>query len=255
MVKEDLIGGKNGKKKYSNLLRCHQQEEMKMDTKKLIPAAHENAVEKGFYECRECKREKIFPQCDHPGCYHHESHPCEGCGRIGGKCPTCQGTGKHRDVGGLLMLIVTEIEEAVEAHRNGRFVTGVYTLKNLFTDKLSIQESISVFEDKFKDTFEDEIADTFIRLFDLCGYIKADLYYTNILEECEKSKTIPGQLYAIFRQLPSQSQSDEHVKRVLPHFYSVLIDFCKHHEINIEAHIHAKMAYNKTRPKKHGKRY
>lgn len=23
--------------------------------------------------------------CDHPGCLIHISHPCEGCGRIGGK--------------------------------------------------------------------------------------------------------------------------------------------------------------------------
>jgi len=23
--------------------------------------------------------------CDHPGCLHHISHPCEGCGRIGGQ--------------------------------------------------------------------------------------------------------------------------------------------------------------------------
>jgi len=23
--------------------------------------------------------------CGHPGCLHHISHPCEGCGRIGGK--------------------------------------------------------------------------------------------------------------------------------------------------------------------------
>ena len=22
--------------------------------------------------------------CDHPGCLHHISHPCEGCGRVGG---------------------------------------------------------------------------------------------------------------------------------------------------------------------------
>ena len=22
--------------------------------------------------------------CGHPGCLHHISHPCEGCGRIGG---------------------------------------------------------------------------------------------------------------------------------------------------------------------------
>ena len=26
--------------------------------------------------------------CDHPGCLHHVSHPCEGCGRIAGRKPT-----------------------------------------------------------------------------------------------------------------------------------------------------------------------
>lgn len=23
--------------------------------------------------------------CGHPGCLHHTTHPCEGCGRIGGR--------------------------------------------------------------------------------------------------------------------------------------------------------------------------
>lgn len=26
--------------------------------------------------------------CAHPGCLHHFSHPCEGCGRIAGRAPT-----------------------------------------------------------------------------------------------------------------------------------------------------------------------
>lgn len=25
--------------------------------------------------------------CNHPGCFNHITHPCEGCGRIGGKYP------------------------------------------------------------------------------------------------------------------------------------------------------------------------
>jgi hypothetical protein len=25
--------------------------------------------------------------CHHPGCLRHISHPCEGCGRIGGRYP------------------------------------------------------------------------------------------------------------------------------------------------------------------------
>jgi len=28
-----------------------------------------------------------LPPCDHPGCYSHVSHPCEGCGRIAGRLP------------------------------------------------------------------------------------------------------------------------------------------------------------------------
>jgi len=26
--------------------------------------------------------------CAHPGCLHHRSHPCDGCGRIAGRSPS-----------------------------------------------------------------------------------------------------------------------------------------------------------------------
>lgn len=31
---------------------------------------------------------KEFEPCDHPGCLNHVTHPCEGCGRIGGRFMT-----------------------------------------------------------------------------------------------------------------------------------------------------------------------
>jgi hypothetical protein len=39
---------------------------------------------------RECGRDKQVEipdgmPCKHPGCLNHITHPCEGCGRIGGK--------------------------------------------------------------------------------------------------------------------------------------------------------------------------
>lgn len=58
---------------------------------------------------------------------------------------------KERNVGEMLMLIVSELGEAIEAHRTQNFGIGR------------------------KDTFEDEIADTAIRLFDLCGGLGIDL--------------------------------------------------------------------------------
>lgn len=56
-----------------------------------------------------------------------------------------------RNVGEMLMLIVSELGEAIEAHRSG---------------KMGLEE---------KDTFEDEIADTMIRIFDMCGGLGIDL--------------------------------------------------------------------------------
>ena len=58
---------------------------------------------------------------------------------------------KERNVGEMLMLIVSELGEAIEAHRTNNFGIGT------------------------KDTFEDELADTAIRLFDLCGGLNIDL--------------------------------------------------------------------------------
>jgi len=98
---------------------------------------------------------------------------------------------QERNVGELLMLIVSELGEALEAHR-----------KDKFSDLLALQScgfnnETMAFEEFVKDGFEDEIADTFIRLADMCGYLNID----------------------------------------------------------IEAYINAKMAYNATREKLHGKRY
>ncbi len=42
-----------------------------------------------LYLCSECSKNiknlKNLESCKHPGCLRHISHPCEKCGRIGGK--------------------------------------------------------------------------------------------------------------------------------------------------------------------------
>ena len=53
---------------------------------------------------------------------------------------------KERNIGEILMLCVTELSEAMEAYRCGD-----------------------------EDNFNEEIADTFIRLFDLCGGLEIDI--------------------------------------------------------------------------------
>ena len=68
---------------------------------------------------------------------------------------------EKRNIGEALMLIVTELAEAMEAHR--------------------VQDD---------DNFREEIADAFIRLFDLCGGLKIDIQ-KEIEKKSEKNKNRP----------------------------------------------------------------
>jgi NTP pyrophosphatase (non-canonical NTP hydrolase) len=75
-------------------------------------------------------------------------------------------------VGQLLMLIVSEASEALEADR-GRGNTLDRKAFELETAKG--EEFKDAFQKYVKDTFEDEIADTIIRLLDLCGAKDIDI--------------------------------------------------------------------------------
>jgi NTP pyrophosphatase (non-canonical NTP hydrolase) len=92
-----------------------------------------------------------------------------------------------RNVGELLMLVTSELGEAMEAHRKGLFCK-VADFE---------EENVEHFAEFGKDTFEDEMADSLIRILDMCAGLGID----------------------------------------------------------IEKHVNAKLAYNKTRPIRHGKKY
>lgn len=72
-------------------------------------------------------------------------------------------------VGVLLMLVVSELGEAMEAHRKGRFTDLCEP------DLKEVPPTITDFEVRIKDTFEDEIADAVIRLLDLSAFLGIDL--------------------------------------------------------------------------------
>lgn len=78
-----------------------------------------------------------------------------------------------RETGTLLMLCVSELAEAMEADRKSRYADlEAYRSCTMADDILSEDFDIyleSSFEKLIKDTFEDELADTIIRILDLCG--------------------------------------------------------------------------------------
>ena len=78
-------------------------------------------------------------------------------------------TGKE-NIGQTLMLIVTELAEALEAHRKGKSANVLAFYEN--KEGLSFKDN---FEKHIKDTFEDEMADALIRIHDLAGAKEIDL--------------------------------------------------------------------------------
>jgi NTP pyrophosphatase (non-canonical NTP hydrolase) len=94
----------------------------------------------------------------------------------------------ERNVGELLMLVTSELGEAMEAHRKGNFTPDLLKGSN-HTQK--------AFKENIKDTFEDEIADAVIRLLDLSAGLGIDLEW-HIRSKVEYNETRPklhGKLY------------------------------------------------------------
>ena len=90
----------------------------------------------------------------------------------------------ERETGTLLMLCVSELSEALEADRKGRncklkgfeldYERHVDSMKN-GNRAWAADPFVGAFENQVKDTFEDELADTVIRILDLCGARGIDL--------------------------------------------------------------------------------
>ena len=90
----------------------------------------------------------------------------------------------ERNVPEMLMLVVSELAEALEALRKGHYADKSIVNElykdieiNEYDDEFNIMAGPwkSGFEANIKSTFEDEIADVAIRLFDLCGGLNIEL--------------------------------------------------------------------------------
>ena len=90
----------------------------------------------------------------------------------------------ERNVSEMLMLIVSEVAEAQEALRKNHYANQEVVdslAQDLELDKTDEEFLLKTlvwkgkFEDNIKSTFQDEIADVAIRLFDLCGGMGIDL--------------------------------------------------------------------------------
>ena len=164
-------------------------------------------------------------------------------------------------VGHYLMLVVSELSEAVEADRLGKWAK----LDHDTIDTLQRIEGAPYAQEFLrlvKDTVEDEIADAVIRLLDLLGCLLKGVDLTqeelNMVPAAYDNDTPPNMLTdALFVVVSGSiygiSKYKEFISVLSP--IKSLEQLCDHLGIDLMTHIDLKIKYNATRPALHGKKY
>lgn len=164
-----------------------------------------------------------------------------------------------------LMLVVSELGEAVNADRNGK-----YANRERFENVLKefhVPFSYA-FNQCIKDTVEDKLADAAIRILSLAGFFSADLeeepFSEEGLEKLAKAAnngltisdkpekiTFPEELSMAFLGIMQVLQEGASMGDVLVNIFVIAY----RRGIDLKWHIEQKMKYNEERPYKHNKRY
>ena len=147
-----------------------------------------------------------------------------------------------------LMLIITEIAEAVNADRRNLHAD-VEAFKK-YEDSADFMQN---FERQIKDTVEDEISDVVIRCLDFVGAREMDLEgveeYADAYIDKEVISPFARFAFMCTSVLANKEQDKEYS---IYHCVAMIINYCKLSSIDIEWFVEQKMKYNAIRPYKHG---
>lgn len=178
-----------------------------------------------------------------------------------------------RNEGELLMLVVSEISEALEAHRKGKFAD-LQGLADALKKYESFPVDMGIYEREFKlyvkDSFEDEIADTIIRILDYAANkgISIDPQFYEQQGDFQVFNPNVGELFLdvtgfIYKAFVAQKElsflcgeyEGSELEMQLNGAIILLLNLCNEMDIDFMRHIELKMRYNKTRERMHGKAY
>jgi hypothetical protein len=169
---------------------------------------------------------------------------------------------EFHSVGHYLMLVVSELSEAVEADRIGKWA-------KLDPDTIDTLQRIAgapytqEFLREVKDRVEDEIADAVIRMLDLLGWMTKDRALSEKEVEIDLGvsafyidgeMTLADALWPILQEVCCHCNMYAHRTAILYAIKSLEL-LCDRLGIDLMAHIDLKLKYNETRPAKHGKKY
>lgn len=165
-----------------------------------------------------------------------------------------------------LCLVISELMEAVEADRKGKYFKGILTFEREFNRYSALVEEEKRFKCSFerhvKDTVPDELADAVIRLLDLAGLrnIHLELITKDIgdsideIAEYYKDDTFTEAIYHI-STLPVIYTGLCGYNTAINEMILSIFGLAKHLNIDLLWHIEQKQRYNELRENRHGKRY
>ncbi|PXV66900.1 DnaA-like protein [Dysgonomonas alginatilytica] len=151
-----------------------------------------------------------------------------------------------------LCLIVSELMEAVEAHRKGKKadLTKFYYCTKNNTESEHKSGFVKSFNTYIKDTIEDELADAVIRLLDFAGARNYDLNNIAFSSQIVKAKTFTESIWEVITELVA-CEEEESVYCTI----SQIEELCNRMFISLWEHVDLKLKYNRTRPYRHNKLY
>jgi hypothetical protein len=154
----------------------------------------------------------------------------------------------------IVALIISELYEMVDCHRKNKMLKDGLITRFAKLENWGEYDA-KVFEQTCKDTFEFEFVDVFIRVLDFAGY-KQEKFKDQSFFEGLKGNFFQDIVEMNYRFIEFyQSQDTYHALSNFVEIIEMLEIFAKKYGIDFEPLIPIKLAYSKTLPYKHGKRY
>ena len=158
-----------------------------------------------------------------------------------------------------LMLIITEIAEAVNADRNGKHANISMFKANYNTPQTKPEKHWKyIYELFIKNSVEDELADIIIRCLSFAGHRRWDLQHT--LDEMKGTSDmdviigdeafVETAFYTCDEFFGCYSNSS--AKEAVGGLLVSVAEYCNYKGIDLWWHVEQKMRYNELRPYKHG---